>query len=314
MNDAQLIERVGANDRYSADVPLPDHMTADVVLLEIERRMHVQTQDRGIKPVRTPNRRPAWLVVAVAAIVVLVVGVTAFLLSGGGSDVAPADTIPTTTQIAEPTTVAPADTIPPTTQPEPTSSTTSTVPIEIRVGAAEAVAGAMNARDSSALVELLAPGATILPQFQRTSDAWEAGPSSVELLEQFLAVEYAFNTNWQLGECSHSGQTTSCEIVATSPFHDAMGFEAWPAELQLRVNDAGAIERVNLRWSAPVVALFAPGTGWSEGIAPFVSWLEANHPEDVSEMLTGSFLNVRSTPESAVLWDARIDEYLASLQ
>jgi hypothetical protein len=95
MKDTQLIERLAITDLYRDDVTLPKTMRSDIVFLEIARRMDMDTKERVL--VATPPRKTwnrAWIAVAAFAIVI-VVGLTAALLSSRGEDLEPA-TPPTT--------------------------------------------------------------------------------------------------------------------------------------------------------------------------------------------------------------------------
>ena len=103
MNDAQLIERLAITDTYRDDVPLPETMQPDIVLLDIARRKNMDTKERR-EVVKAPARR--WngaLIAAVAFAVVIIIGAATVLLSNRDDGGEPA-TPPTT--VALPTTIA----------------------------------------------------------------------------------------------------------------------------------------------------------------------------------------------------------------
>ena len=93
MNDTQLIERLAGTDLYRDGASLPKTMQSDIVLLDIARRMEMDTKERVQAPI--PQRKAwsrAWIAVAAFALVI-VVGLTAALLSSGGEDAEPATTV-----------------------------------------------------------------------------------------------------------------------------------------------------------------------------------------------------------------------------
>lgn len=55
MNDSQLIEQLAVTDLYRDDVALPKTMRSDVVLLDITRRMGMDTKERT-QVVESPSR------------------------------------------------------------------------------------------------------------------------------------------------------------------------------------------------------------------------------------------------------------------
>ena len=96
MNDTQLIERLAITDMYRDDVPLPETMQPDIVLLDIARRKNMDTKERR-EVVKAPAR--TWngaLVAAVAFAVVIIIGAATVLLSNrddGGEPATPPTTI-----------------------------------------------------------------------------------------------------------------------------------------------------------------------------------------------------------------------------
>ncbi len=103
MNDSQLIEQLAVTDLYRDDVALPKTMRSDVVLLDITRRMGMDTKERT-QVVESPRRRWNGILVAAAAFgLVIIVGLMTSLLTSTDRDTEPANT-PTTA--APPTTVA----------------------------------------------------------------------------------------------------------------------------------------------------------------------------------------------------------------
>jgi hypothetical protein len=106
MNDSQLIERLAATDLYSEEASLPETMRADIVLLDIARRMEMDTLERTqVEAVKPP--RPRWngpLIAAAAFALVIVIGVAALLLTNQNDGTDPAN--PGTTEA--PTTEVPA--------------------------------------------------------------------------------------------------------------------------------------------------------------------------------------------------------------
>ena len=59
MNDSQLIDRLAATDLYPEAASLPETMRADIVLLDIARRMEMETLERQevVEAVTPPRRR-----------------------------------------------------------------------------------------------------------------------------------------------------------------------------------------------------------------------------------------------------------------
>ena len=104
MNDPRLIERLSGTDLYRDDVPLPETMRSDVVLLDIARRMDMDTMER-LEVVKPPLQKRNGPLVAVAAFaLVIVVGLAGALLVSRDGNNEPAN--PTTTA-APATTIAP---------------------------------------------------------------------------------------------------------------------------------------------------------------------------------------------------------------
>ena len=115
MNDAQLIEQLAITDIYGDDVVLPETMRPDMVLLDIARRMDMDTKER---PVEVVTRRRRWSGAAIAAVAfaaVIIIGVATVLLSNGsgvGEPVSPATTqAPPTTAAVQSIDVGAADPI-----------------------------------------------------------------------------------------------------------------------------------------------------------------------------------------------------------
>lgn len=103
MNDAQLIERLAHTDTYRDAEPLPEALRPNIVLLEIARRMDMDTKERRHVE-KAPVRRWNGASIATAAFaLVIIIGLATVMLSNGGGDVEPAT--PPTTE-APPTTVA----------------------------------------------------------------------------------------------------------------------------------------------------------------------------------------------------------------
>jgi len=107
MNDSQLIERLAASDLYPDEVRLPETLRADVVLLDIARRMEMDTIERTpVEAAKPPRRRWSGPLIAAAAFaVVIAVVVAAAALTNRGGDVDPAN--PTSSTTAVSTTAAP---------------------------------------------------------------------------------------------------------------------------------------------------------------------------------------------------------------
>jgi hypothetical protein len=104
MNDSQLIEQLANTDLYRNDVALPETMRPDIGLLEIARRIDMDTMER-VEVVKPPRRRRNGPLIAAAAFaVVIVVGLAGALLASNGGDTEPGDAATTE---ASPITVAP---------------------------------------------------------------------------------------------------------------------------------------------------------------------------------------------------------------
>jgi hypothetical protein len=106
MNDSQLIEQLALTDLYRDDVALPETMDADIVLLNITRRMGMDTMDR-VQEVKPPRGR--WngaLIAAAAFAVVIIVGLASVALMNADEGQAPSSPPAT---VAPPTTVAAVD-------------------------------------------------------------------------------------------------------------------------------------------------------------------------------------------------------------
>jgi hypothetical protein len=103
MNDAQLIEQLAITDMYGDDVVLPETMRPDMVLLDIARRMDMDTKERQVEVVAPRRRWSGAAIAAVAFAVVIIIGVATVLLSNGSGVGEPVS--PVTTQ-APPTTAA----------------------------------------------------------------------------------------------------------------------------------------------------------------------------------------------------------------
>jgi hypothetical protein len=103
MNDAQLIEQLAITDMYGDDVVLPETMRPDMVLLDIARRMDMDTKERQVEVVAPRRRWSGAAIAAVAFAVVIIIGVATVLLSNGSGVGEPVS--PVTTQVP-PTTAA----------------------------------------------------------------------------------------------------------------------------------------------------------------------------------------------------------------
>jgi hypothetical protein len=305
MNDAQLIERLGANDRYPVDVPLPDHLTANVVLLEIERRMHMQTQDRDVKPAKTPDRRPAWLVVAVAAIVVLVLGVAAVLLSRANSDVAPADTLPPTTEASPPTTDAP-ETTQPKTETTNAPSTTEPAP-EVSAADRAAIDGfvaAFSSGDVQAILAALSPAAEVRDEALAVTDAALPIVDDPELIDRWLRYHQATGSQLTVDSCEgRDGARIVCRGVFTNAVVEASPAFPGPAIATFEV-DEGKITYYSLVESV---------AHQQAAYTYFRIWLDEAHPEEAGVVFDGSGRPNFSSDEKVDLWATRVSEWIASL-
>ncbi|MCL1588802.1 MAG: hypothetical protein M3092_10295 [Actinomycetia bacterium] len=95
MNDAQLIEQLAITDIYGDDVALPETMRPDMVLLDIARRMDMDTKERQVEVVAPRRHWNGALIAAAAFALVVIIGLATVLLSsgdGGGEPVAPPTT------------------------------------------------------------------------------------------------------------------------------------------------------------------------------------------------------------------------------
>jgi hypothetical protein len=96
MNDNQLIDRLAITDIYPDDVSLPETMRPDIVLLDIARRMDMDTKERR-DTITAPARR--WngaLIAAAAFALVIIIGLATVLLTnsdGGGEPATPPTTV-----------------------------------------------------------------------------------------------------------------------------------------------------------------------------------------------------------------------------
>ena len=133
MNDPQLIERLANTDLYRDDVALPETMRSDLVLLDIARRMDLDTMERvEVEAVKPPRRRRNGPLIAAAAFaLVILVGLAGALITnrGGGTEPVPPATTqapPTTTEVPVTTTAVPATTL----APEPVD-TSAAEPIQV---------------------------------------------------------------------------------------------------------------------------------------------------------------------------------------
>jgi hypothetical protein len=90
MNDPQLIKRLANTDLYRDDAPLPEVMRSDIVLLDIARRIDMDTMQRTQVVVKPPRQKwtGAWIAAAAFALV-LVIGLGAALLANLGGDPEP---------------------------------------------------------------------------------------------------------------------------------------------------------------------------------------------------------------------------------
>ena len=103
MNDAQLIEQLAITDTYGDDVALPETMLPDMVLLDIARRMDMDTKERQVEVVAPRRRWSGAAIAAVAFAAAIIIGAATVLLSNGSGVGEPVS--PVTTQ-APPTTTA----------------------------------------------------------------------------------------------------------------------------------------------------------------------------------------------------------------
>lgn len=83
MNDSRLIDRLAGTDLYPDAADLPEVMRADIVLLDIARRMEMDTMERTpVEAVKPPPRRRSGPMIALAAFgLVLVIGVAGLWLA-----------------------------------------------------------------------------------------------------------------------------------------------------------------------------------------------------------------------------------------
>ncbi len=115
MNDAQLIERLAITDMYRDDVSLPETMQPDIVLLDIARRMDMDTKERRDVAAAPVRRWNGALIAAAAFALVIIIGFATVLLTsgdGGGEPAAPPTTeAPPTTAAVESFDIGAADPI-----------------------------------------------------------------------------------------------------------------------------------------------------------------------------------------------------------
>ena len=96
MNDSQLIERLAGTDLYPNDLPLPETMRPDIGLLEITRRMDMDTMER-VEVVKPPKpKRNGPLIAAAAFALVIVIGLVGALLTSPNEGTEPANPTSTT--------------------------------------------------------------------------------------------------------------------------------------------------------------------------------------------------------------------------
>lgn len=157
---------------------------------------------------------------------------------------------------------------------------------------------ARNAHDADAVRALVADDAVI------TGADWIETADEYPLLVEF---ERAADLRYADATCD-GGQDgrVRCTYTLESTASEALGVGPFTGNSFLLVIDDGLISEVTHNFNNP---------DWVDQVdAPFRSWLEDNHPEDLSLLYESVGTGVPLvTTESVPLWEARVAEYSAAL-
>lgn len=253
MNDAQTIAQLADTDAYAVESAMPaTAWSRDDALLEIERRITMQTQQRA--PVERPQRGPRLLIAAAAFSVVVVALAAALLLNQDTEPAAPPTTeAPPTTQAAPPTTEALSTT---------TDTTTTTVaepsPDPEALAFVEGLITELNAGDLDAVMARFPEDATFQSDF-----------FTLASLPRWFEHLFALDSTFELGDCRPViGGTTRCEWHRTSEYEPYYP-TATTVVYQFRLEDgAPAFAQIN-----------HVKVGWWDIELQFMAWMAQNHPE-----------------------------------
>jgi len=266
------------------------------LLLEIARRTDMETRQltrpdpAEAAPPRRQRRGPLIALATAAAVIIMGAVFTIASLGGDSVEPEPATTLPPDT------TATPTTTLVPVTTAGPVVDEDASLDLAIRF---------MEARDNwdgATLEALFAPDATI------------AGLEFVDSPDQYPALaefERATGTRYLDPRCTAgTPDRVVCRYSLENDVTRALGVGPYPNNSFLFSIVDGEIVLLNhnLRTDDYI----------PEAVAPFRSWVLANHPDDIEIMyrpnpVLGQDDLARITPESISLWETRIAEFVSEI-
>lgn len=307
MNDmTSTIERI----QSANPVPSPDSfptraLSSAGLLARIDERNTDMTDTltpiRGTDPGKPPRRtRGPLIAAAVAAVLVLIIGIATFTLGGG--DDAPVVTDPPTTTTTEAATTT--TTVPPTTTAQFESPLPAdTPPLEV----VAALHAAWDAGDMAAAAELFHPDSRY---FQRNiessvaAELWYRNATGVTVSDRECALE----TPAELANQGFEGTFVTCTenlVSGISP-----GAIIGGGTLAFTVQDGAVLERFQFFYPA---AIDGERGGFEEYLTAYRNWVQERFPDDIPELFGGfgSIDMVIDTPEARARHLELIPFYLA---
>jgi hypothetical protein len=304
MNDTQhTIERI----RSANPVPSPDSfptraLSSAGLLARIDERNTTMTDTltpiRGTDPGKPPRRNRGPLIgLAVAAAVLLLVGITTFAI-GGGED-SPVVTDPPATTTEAPTTTT--TTVPPTTTAQFESPLPAdTPPLE----AAAAIQAAWDAGDMAAADALIRPDSGFLEQNISpgfAAELWYRNATGAVITNRDCRVE----TPAELANEGFEGTFVTCTENLESGINP--GTVIGGGKLAMTVQDGWVVDVFLLGYLG---ALDGERGGYQAYQNAYLAWMQERFPDN-SEVLFDGIDMVIDTPEAAALHQELIPFFLA---
>lgn len=254
----------------------PAGVLSSVALLEILDERTTSMSTTTLKPTQHgPDNKPkrSWLVPAMAGfVIVLVIGLSALLLSRSGQDNAPADVPPTTTMSAE----EEADGTSAQLTNEQAMLTAESLIAAFNDGDVEAISGALSDDPSVEFSWLSAVGP---PYWAADIEEFETVMDSLLALGTSIKLEPSDNDIIEPGgECIAtsigSAVSVRCRGTIGGSFFEAGNGEAKDVRVAVEVAEDGSVTRFAVR---PNIDDRIASTL----LVPFFEWVGENHPDDL---------------------------------
>ena len=243
MNEAQILERLAAEDTFRADTQLPSTAwSPEVAFAEVERLMETIPEHTSAPRPAGSRRNLAFRAAAGAFVVVLLIGVTLALIVRNGEETQPV-----------------ATTQPVVTTTPPTTSTTTLAPTpidEAALGYFESVVAELNAGDAVAAAAGTMTAETFIGPINEFDDRL--------LVASWFELWVLLESNVAIDECrTGSSGTTRCVLSHTSVFQPFYP-DSERVVFEFSVNDDGTVRfmRVQVDETSPAHLVWLEFGDW----------------------------------------------------